>query len=108
MKKTLMMTVAAAFLVGGMATSAMAGGAFCKSCHAGHKDKVGPSLEKIVAAYGSVDAVFAFLDSDAARDPKVAEFASKKGIMKGQLKKYRKKSPEKQAKIREWFEDQLK
>jgi len=108
MKKTLMMAAAAAFLVGGMATSAMAGGAFCKSCHKGAKDAVGPSLTSIVAAYGSVDAVFAFLDSDAALDPKVEKFASKKNVMKGQLKKYRKLSAEKKADVRHWFDDQLK
>jgi len=108
MKKTLMMAAAAAFLVGGMATSAMAGGAFCKTCHKGTKDAVGPSLTSVVAAYGSVDAVFAFLDSDADLDPKVAAFASKKGIMKGQLKKYRKLNAEKKAVVRHWFEEQIK
>ena len=108
MKKTLMMAAAAAFLVGGMATSAMAGGAFCKTCHKGTKDAVGPSLTSVVAAYGSVDAVFAFLDSDADLDPKVAAFAGKKNVMKGQLKKYRKLSAEKKADVRHWFEGELK
>jgi len=107
MKKTLMMAAAAAFLVGGMATSAMAGPNFCKSCHKGAKDAVGPSLTSVVAAYGSVDAVFAFLDSDADLEPKVEKFASKKGIMKGQLKKYRKQNAEKRAATRAWFEAQL-
>jgi len=105
MKKTLI--VAAALMIGSFATTANAG-VFCKSCHAGHKDKVGPSFEKVVAAYGSVDAVFEFLNSDADLDPKVADFAKKKATMKGQLKKYRKLNDEKKAAVRTWFEEQIK
>jgi len=105
--KKMMMIAAAAALAMGFSTSASAG-AFCASCHAGHKDKVGPAFEKVVAAYGSVDKVFAFLNSDAELEPKVTEFASKSATMKGQLKKYRKQSDEKKAEIRAWFEEQLK
>jgi cytochrome c551/c552 len=105
MRKTIIAAVAA-LMVGGFATSASAG-VFCASCHSGHKDKVGPAFEKVVAAYGSVDAVFEFLNSDAPLDPKVTAFAKKKGIMKGQLKKYRKLSDAKKAAVREWFEKQV-
>jgi len=105
--KKMLIAAAAVLAVAGLSTSAMAK-PFCASCHAGHKDKVGPSFEKVVAAYGSVDAVFEFLNSDAALEPKVAAFAGKKGIMKGQLKKYRHKNDEKKAEIRAWFEEQLK
>jgi len=105
MKKTVMAAAAAAFMLAG--TSAMAK-PFCASCHSGHKDKVGPAFEKVVAAYGSVDAVFEFLNSDAALEPKVTAFASKKGIMKSQLKKYRKLNDKKKAEVRAWFEEQVK
>jgi cytochrome c551/c552 len=105
MKKTLMIAATAAFMLG--ATSASAG-VFCKSCHSGHKDKVGPALVKIVEAYGSVDAVFEFLNSDAALEPKVTAFAGKAKIMKSQLKKYRKLNDHKKAQVREWFEGQVK
>jgi len=108
MKKTMMMAAAAAFLVGGMATSAMAGGAFCKACHKGTKDAVGPSLTSVVAAYGSVDAVFAFLNSDADLNPKVEAFASKASTMKAQLKKYRGLDDAGKAEVRHWFEGELK
>ena len=108
MKKSLVIAAAAAaFLMGGMATSASAG-VFCASCHSGHKDKVGPSLATAVEAYGSADAVFAFLNSDAELEPKVAAFASKAGIMKGQLKKYRQLDDAKKAEVREWFEAEIK
>ncbi|RMG90462.1 MAG: hypothetical protein D6703_07780 [Zetaproteobacteria bacterium] len=105
MKKALMLAAAAAMMIG--ATSANAA-PFCASCHSGHKDKVGPAFEKVVAAYGSVDAVFEFLNSDKPLEPKVTAFASKKGIMKGQLKKYRKLSDDKKAEVRAWFEEQIK
>ena len=107
MKKTLMMAAAAAFLVGGLGTTASAG-AFCKSCHKGHKDAVGPALTTVVAAYGSVDKVFAFLNSDADLVSKVEAFASKASTMKGQLKKYRKLDDAKKAEVRAWFEEQIK
>ncbi len=106
MKKMMIAAAATAVLLGGAMTANA--GVFCKSCHSGHKDKVGPAFEKIVAAYGSVDAVFEFLNSDAPLEPKVAEFASKKNTMKGQLKKYRKLNDEKKAEVRAWFEEQLK
>jgi len=105
MKKTLI--VAAALMIGSFATTASAK-PFCATCHAGHKDKVGPSFEKVVAAYGSTDAVFEFLNSDADLDPKVADFASKASTMKGQLKKYRKLNDEKKAEVRTWFEEEIK
>jgi len=105
MKKTLI--VAAALMIGSFATTASAK-PFCATCHAGHKDKVGPSFEKVVAAYGSVDAVFEFLNSDAALESKVADFAGKAATMKGQLKKYRKLNDEKKAEVRAWVEEQLK
>ncbi|MDQ6966849.1 MAG: hypothetical protein Q9M23_08005 [Mariprofundaceae bacterium] len=108
MKKMMLIAAAAAFvLVGGMATTAEAK-PFCAACHSGHKDKVGPSFESVVAAYGSVDAVFAFLNSDAKLEPKVEKFAKKYKTMKGQLKKYRKLNDAKKAEVREWFEAQLK
>jgi cytochrome c551/c552 len=94
-------------MMGGLSATADAK-AFCAACHAGHKDKVGPSFASVVEAYGSVDAVFAFLDSDAPLDPKVAAFASKKNTMKGQLKKYRKLSDDKKAEVRAFFESELK
>lgn len=104
--KKMMIAAAAAMMIGGFATSASAG-VFCASCHAGHKDKVGPAFATVVEAYGSVDAVFEFLNSDADLDPKVAAFAGKAGMMKGQLKKYRKLSDEKKADVRAWFEEQV-
>jgi len=107
MKKTLMIAAAAVIAAGSLAAPAMAK-PFCASCHDGHKDKVGPAFEKVVAAYGSTDAVFAFLNSDADLDPKVAEFASKKGLMAAQLKKYRKLNDAKKAEVRTWFEEQVK
>jgi len=103
----MMIAAAAMLMAGGFANTASAK-AFCATCHAGHADKVGPSLASVVEAYGSVDAVFAFLNSDAALDPKVAAFASKKGVMKGQLKKYRKLNDAKKAEIRAWVESELK
>jgi len=107
MKKMMMIAAAAAFLMGGLATQASAG-VFCAACHAGHKAKVGPAFEDVVKAYGSVDNVFAFLNSDAELEPKVAAFASKASTMKGQLKKYRKLNDEKKAAVRAWFEAELK
>ncbi len=100
-------TALAALAITGFAASASAK-PFCATCHAGHKDKVGPAFEKVVAAYGSVDAVFEFLNSDKPLEPKVAAFAKKKGTMKPQLKKYRKLSDEKKAEVRAWFEEQIK
>ncbi|MDQ6972664.1 MAG: hypothetical protein Q9M30_08445 [Mariprofundaceae bacterium] len=108
MKKVMMMAAAAVIMVGGIASPAMAGGPFCKSCHSGHKDKVGPAFVKVVEAYGSVDAVFAFLNSDADLEPKVTAFAKKYKTMKGQLKKYRKLNDAKKAAVRTWFEEQIK
>ncbi len=105
MKKALMIAAAAAMTMGASVASAKP---FCATCHAGHKDKVGPAFEKVVAAYGSVDAVFEFLNSDKPLEPKVAEFASKKNTMKGQLKKYRRLSDKKKAEVRAWFEEQIK
>ncbi len=107
MKKTLTTAAAAALMLGGLSTAAMAK-PFCAACHAGHKDKVGPAFEKVVAAYGSVDAVFEFLNSDRPLEPKVTAFASKKSTMKAQLKKYRRLSDEKKAEVRKWFEEQIK
>ncbi|MBF0282107.1 MAG: hypothetical protein HQM07_06025 [Zetaproteobacteria bacterium] len=108
MKKTLMIAAAAALVAGSVSTAAYASKPFCASCHAGHKDKVGPSFSSVVEAYGSTDAVFAFLNSDADLEPKVAAFASKAGTMKGQLKKYRKLNDAKKAEVRAWFESEIK
>jgi len=105
MKKTLMIAAAAAFMLGSSAAMAKP---FCASCHAGHKNKVGPAFATVVEAYGSVDAVFEFLNSDAALEPKVTAFARKSKIMKSQLKKYRKLNDKKKAEVREWFEEQVK
>jgi cytochrome c551/c552 len=105
MKKTLLIVAAAAFMMG---TSAAMAKPFCASCHAGHKNKVGPAFATVVEAYGSVDAVFEFLNSDAPLEPKVTKFAKKSKIMKSQLKKYRKLNDGKKAKVRAWFEDQVK
>jgi len=107
MKKMLLVAVAAAFMAGGLATTASAK-PFCASCHAGHKNKVGPAFATVVEAYGSVDAVFEFLNSDAPLEPKVTKFAKKYKIMKSQLKKYRKLNDGKKAKVRAWFEEQIK
>ncbi|MDQ6954082.1 MAG: hypothetical protein Q9M20_01390 [Mariprofundaceae bacterium] len=106
MKKSLVLAATAVIMMGA-ATSVMAK-PFCASCHSGHKDKMGPSFVHVVEAYGSVDAVFEFLDSDAALDPKVTAFAKKSKIMKGQLKKYRKLNDAKKADVRAWFEEQIK
>jgi len=105
--KKIMIAATAVLILGGLSGTAMAK-PFCATCHAGHKNKVGPSFASVVEAYGSVDAVFAFLNSDAKLDPKVKKFASKKGIMKGQLKKYRKLNDAKKAEVRTWFEEQIK
>jgi len=105
MKKTLMIVAAAAFMLGSSAAMAKP---FCASCHAGHKDKVGPAFATVVEAYGSVDAVFEFLNSDAELEPKVQKFAKKAKLMKTQLKKYRKLSDDKKAEVRSWFEEQIK
>ncbi len=105
--KKMTITALAALAIAGFAATASAK-PFCATCHAGHKDKVGPAFEKVVAAYGSVDAVFEFLNSDAPLEPKVKEFAKKAGTMKSQLKKYRRLSDEKKAEVRAWFEEQVK
>jgi len=105
MKK--IMIALAVLAVAGMSTSAMAK-PFCAACHSGHKDKVGPAFATVVKAYGSVDKVFAFLNSDADLKPKVAAFASKSGMMKSQLKKYRGLSADKKAEVRAWFEAEIK
>jgi len=105
MKKTLMIVAAAAFILGSSAAMAKP---FCASCHAGHKNKVGPAFTTVVEAYGSVDAVFEFLNSDAPLESKVTKFAKKSKIMKSQLKKYRKLNDGKKAKVRAWFEEQVK
>lgn len=104
--KKLIIAAAAAFMVGGFATSASAG-VMCAACHSGHKDKVGPALTTVVEAYGSLDAVFEFLNSDAELEPKVAAFAGKKGMMASQLKKYRGLSDEKKAEVRAWVEAEV-
>jgi len=80
---------------------------FCASCHSGHKDKVGPAFTDVVGAYGSVDEVFKFLNSDDDLLPKVEAFAKKSKLMKIQLKKYRKLSDNKKAEVRTWFEEQV-
>jgi len=105
--KKMMMIAAAVVMLGGLSATADAK-PFCAACHDGHKDKVGPSFASVVEAYGSVDAVFAFLNSDADLEPKVAAFASKASTMKSQVKKYRKLNDAKKAEVREWFEAQLK
>ncbi len=80
----------------------------CAACHKGSEDSVGPALNKVVAAYGSVDKVFAFLDSDAPLTPKVKGFEKKVMVMKGQLKRYRAFDDATKAEARAWFEEQLK
>ena len=107
MTKTMIIAAAAMVMVGGFAGTASAK-AFCAACHAGKADKVGPSFEKIVAAYGSVDKVFAFLNSDADLKAKVAGFESKASTMASQVKKYRGLSDEKKAEVRAFFEAELK
>ncbi|PJC70865.1 MAG: hypothetical protein CO017_03145, partial [Zetaproteobacteria bacterium CG_4_8_14_3_um_filter_59_5] len=103
MKKTMMIAATAAFvMLGGLSTAEAK--PFCAACHEGHADKIGPSFTSIVAAYGSVDAVFAFLNSDADLEPKVAAFASKASTMKSQVKKYRKLDDAKKAEVRAWVE----
>ncbi|MDQ6982110.1 MAG: hypothetical protein Q9M08_03775, partial [Mariprofundus sp.] len=102
---TLIIVAAAAFMLGSTAVMAKP---FCASCHAGHKNKVGPAFATVVEAYGSVDAVFEFLNSDAELEPKVEKFAKKAKLMKTQLKKYRKLSDAKKAEVRTWFEEQIK
>jgi len=106
MKKGIL-AVAAAMIIGGFATSASAG-VSCAACHAGSKNKMGPSLQSITAAYGSVDEVFAFMNSDAELTPKVEAFAKKARLMKSQLKKYRGMNDEKKAEIRAWYEAESK
>ncbi|MDQ6982522.1 MAG: hypothetical protein Q9M08_05920 [Mariprofundus sp.] len=48
MKKTLIIVAAAAFMLGSTAVMAKP---FCASCHAGHKNKVGPAFATVVEAY---------------------------------------------------------
>lgn len=105
--KKMMIAAAAVLMLGGLSANAEAK-PFCAACHAGSADKVGPSLTSIVEAYGSLDATFAFLNSDADLEPKVAAFASKAATMKSQLKKYRGLDDAKKAEVRTWFEEQIK
>ncbi|HKI61431.1 MAG TPA: c-type cytochrome [Mariprofundaceae bacterium] len=107
MKKMLIVAAALACMAGGFVTSASAG-VMCAACHDGHKDKVGPALATAVKAYGSVDELFAFLNSGKDLEPKVAAFAGKKAIMASQLKKYRAMSDEKKAEVRAWVEAAVK
>ncbi len=110
MKKMIMTAAAAAFVLGGLAMAPATADAkpFCASCHKGHGKKVGPGFDDVVKAYGSVDAVFEFLNSDKPLEPKVTKFAKKSKIMKSQLKKYRKLNDTKKAEVRTWFEEQIK
>ncbi|MDQ6997034.1 MAG: hypothetical protein Q9M82_06185 [Mariprofundus sp.] len=110
MKKMIITAAAAAFVLGGlvMAPVTADAGVLCAQCHKGHKKKIGPAFTRVVEAYGSVDAVFEFLNSDRPLVPKVTEMAKKKNIMKGMLKKYRKMNDKKKADVRAWFEASIK
>jgi len=113
MKKMIMTAAAVAFVLGGLVVAPATADAkkpFCASCHKADKDKMCPAIKNIVKAYGSVDAVFAFLDSDKGLKDASAKFsassekyAKKRGTMKGNLKKYRGKSAEDKAAIKAWF-----
>jgi len=98
----------------GLTVSMFSGAAYaadkvaCAACHKGHEDTVGPALATVVTAYGSVDKVFKFLNSDAPLTPKVKSFEKKAKVMEMQLKRYRAFDAATKAEIRSWFEAQLK
>lgn len=107
MKKVFMVMALGATLSVISAPAFAAGKVMCATCHKGNVDTVGPSLANIVSAYGSVDKVFGFLNSDAALSPKVKGFEKKASVMKGQLKRYRALDDAGKKEIRTWFEAQL-
>lgn len=106
--KKIIMVMALGLTLSAFSSSAFAAKVSCMTCHKGHEDSVGPSLASVVSAYGSVDQVFQFLNSDAPLQPKVESFAKKAKVMEGQLKRYRAMNDAGKADVRSWFEDQLK
>ena len=93
MKKTLMIAAAAAVMMTGVAATEAVASPIgkCKACHNATKDKVGPAFAKVVAEYGSAEALAAVWDSGfAVADRKVAtkypKFKKKAKIMTGQYK----------------------
>jgi len=107
MKKALMVIALGATLSVFSGPAFAAGKVMCASCHKVNADFVGPSLASVVSAYGSVDKVFEFLNSDAALNPKVKGFEKKAMVMKSQLKRYRALDDAAKKDIRTWFEAQL-
>jgi len=107
MKKVLMVMALGATLSAFSAPAFAAGKVMCATCHKGNADLVGPSLASVVTAYGSVDKVFDFLNSDAALNPKVKGFEKKAKVMDGQLKRYRALDDAAKKEVRSWFEAQL-
>lgn len=107
MKKSLMVMALGLTVTVFSAPAFAADKVMCATCHKGNADLVGPSLASIVKAYGSVDKVFAFLNSDAALNPKVKGFEKKAMVMNGQLKRYRALDAASKKEVRTWFEAQL-
>lgn len=106
--KKVIMVMALGLTVSVFSSYAYAGKVACTTCHKGHEDAVGPSLASVVSAYGSVDQVFQFLNSDAPLKPKVEGFAKKAKVMEAQLTRYRALDDAGKAEVRSWFEAQLK
>lgn len=106
--KKVTMVMALGLTVSVFSSPAYAAKVFCTTCHKGHENSVGPSLASVVGAYGSVDQVFQFLNSDAPLKPKVKAFANRAKVMEAQLKRYRALDDAGKAEARSWFEGQLK
>jgi len=62
----------------------------CGACHNNTKDGVGPSFKKVANAYGNAKGIVATFNKGGKytkADAKVAKFANKYNMMKGQLRK---------------------
>ncbi len=97
--KTLSSLAAASLLAIG--TSAVAQ-PMCANCHG---TGVGPAIADVVKAYGSVDAVLEFLNSDAQiKTAKIAEFAGRESMMNPNLAVFRGYDDAKKKEVRDWLE----
>jgi len=99
MKKLMMITAAAAFVLGAgvMAPANANAGTFkvskCKTCHAVGKKKVGPAWKDVAAAYGSPEKLQAAFEAGFGNDVREylkanSKWKSKAGMMKSPFKKY--------------------